>query len=70
MMESYLSSFIVVISGMLLSVIAWAFTTQSRVSVLETKDIDLKKLIEVQFTAVNTRLDRIDKSLNGHLFKD
>jgi len=50
---------------------AWLFqravSNEGRISAVETKQEDLPALLTIQFNAVNSRLDRIERALNGHL---
>jgi hypothetical protein len=77
MMEALLTT----IGAGVLLVLGWAAQLHSRVSVLEKGDADaeqnlkdkfedLKELINVQFNAQGQRLDRIERSMNGHLLRD
>lgn len=51
-----------------LAIIGWAFNINSKVSVLEQRDNDLKdamtQLIESRFDSTDSRLDRIERVLN------
>lgn len=49
---------------------AWIVQLSNRVTKIETKQEDLPELIEALIDSVNTRLDRIERSLNGHLIKE
>lgn len=51
-------------------VLVWAIRLEGRVNMSDQKDLALKELIDSKFDAINDRLDRIDRSLNGHLRKD
>ena len=48
----------------LLGVIGWAFTLNSRVSVLEADKVSLKELIDSKLDNITTRLDRIERKLD------
>ena len=50
-----------------LLVVGWTIQLGNRVSVTETKQMDLETLINTRFDAVDDRLDRIERSLNGYL---
>lgn len=50
-----------------IGVIGWTVQLGSRVSVLESRHVDLMTLINTQFREVNRRLDRIERAMNGHL---
>lgn len=65
----------------LLAVASWLYTIGSRVTTLEAnhiavKDIvgekaaSLEKLINAKFEAQGDRLERIERSMNGHLQRD
>lgn len=58
------------LGALTLGVFAWAFNINNRVTVLETKDDSLKELITIQFEAVKSRLDRIERGMNGRLPRD
>jgi len=47
----------------------WVFNAHSRVVKVETQFIDLKELIQLGFTHQDQRLQRIEKALNGNLWK-
>jgi hypothetical protein len=75
-----LESFVGIIGTLLLVTIGWAFRTTSTVSVLDErcngleklldiKDDDLRELISSRFDAIEGRLDRIERSMNGALVK-
>lgn len=49
--------------------IGFFYSLGSRITKLETKQEDLPALIEAKFDAVELRLDRIERSLNGALLK-
>jgi hypothetical protein len=59
-------------------IIAWAFRLEGRVNtqerLQEQKHSDLKEfittLMEVKFSSVNQRLDRIERNGNGHAVKE
>jgi len=51
----------------LLGVMGWAFQLHSRVGVLEQQHLDLKDLINYRFDNTDSRLDRIERSMNGSL---
>lgn len=53
-----------------LGAIGWAVQISSRISTIETKHPSLIELIETRFDAVDQRLDRIERGMNGHLPKD
>jgi hypothetical protein len=56
-------------SGGIVAVVSFFYTLGNRVAKLETKQEDLPTLIEAKFDAVEMRLDRIERSLNGALLK-
>ena len=56
-------------SGGAIAVISFFYSLGNRVAKLETKQEDLPALIESKFEAVEQRLDRIERSLNGALVK-
>jgi len=70
-MERYMDPVFV---GGLITVMAaafgWVTNIQSRVSVLEQQHDDLKELINSRFDSSDSRLGRIERSLNGNLAKD
>ena len=49
-----------------LLIAGWTMRLGNRVSVVETKQTDLETLINARFDAVDDRLDRIERSLNGY----
>ena len=54
-----------VLTAVVLPTIAWAASTHARVHVVEQKTKDQDKIIEVQLSSIDTRLDRIERALNG-----
>ena len=48
----------------------WALRLESRITANDVRHVDLKELIEVRFDAVDQRLERIEKALNGAIHKD
>ncbi len=67
-----------IIATALAGTIGWAFTTQSRVAVLEQTAAEvkelaevrtdgLKELIEEKFESMDNRLARIERAMNGAL---
>ena len=48
-------------------VVGWTIQLGNRVSVLEKGAKDLDILINARFDAVDARLERIERSLNGYL---
>lgn len=46
-------------------VLVWALRLEGRVNLADQKYVDLLRLIDSKFDAVNDRLDRIDRSVNG-----
>lgn len=63
----FISAALAVLGGGLLSVVGWAFTLNSRVAVLEANKASLEKLVETQLEAINQRLARIERKLDGDL---
>ena len=63
MLETMMS----VMGTAVLGVFGWALHLNTRVSVLESQRESLKELIEARFDAVENRLDRIERAMNGHL---
>lgn len=60
----------VILGGLVTTVMAafgWVNNIQSRVNVLEQQHDDLKELINTRFDDISRRLDRVERSLNGHL---
>lgn len=55
---------------LLLAALGWTFQLNSRVSVLEQQHIDLKELINTRFDNSDSRLDRIERGMNGKLPKE
>ena len=53
--------------------IAWAIRLEGRVNtvekVTELKHTDLKELINTKFDSISSRLERIERALNGALLK-
>ena len=73
-MSGYVNTFIGILGTATLAIIGYAIALGTRVNVQEQKLIDLKELINVQFEAlghrfdaINIRLSRIDRALNGRL---
>ena len=66
-----LSALVGIIGTALLGVIGWAFSLQSRVSVLEADKVSLRELLDAklenisgQVVGVTIRLDRIERKLD------
>lgn len=64
--------------AVVIGILGWAYGINPKIDKVDAKieakneliasrHNSLKELIEVQFGMVNARLDRIDRSLNGHL---
>jgi len=55
-------------------IIVWGQKLQGKVDAQEKlndqKQIDLKELVNTRFDAIDTRLDRIERGMNGFLTKD
>lgn len=49
------------------SLAGWVWSISSKVTVLETKEPGLKEILDVKFEAVDQRLGRIERALNGYL---
>lgn len=45
----------------------WIITLGNRVSLAEQRHVDLKELILTQLVAIDARLSRIERGMNGHL---
>lgn len=62
------------LTTLILAVIGWAFSINSRVNVTQQQNIDMKDLIEAKFETAfqrfdgfDTRLERVERHvLNGH----
>jgi hypothetical protein len=58
-------------SGAFVGIIGWAVQLNSRVSVIESqwKDLEtfLDRIMDSKFEDIARRLDRIERSMNGHL---
>lgn len=52
------------------SVLGWGIMIEPRIQVQKQAQIDLKELILSKLESIDGRLNRIEKSYNGHLFKD
>lgn len=65
--------FIVLGSGAFVGIISWALQLGTRISVVESRWEDLEeflnRLLDSKFDDVSRRLERIERSMNGH-FKD
>ena len=48
-------------------IIAWALRLEGRVNTADQRHLDLKELINTRFDSVDDRLDRVERSINGHL---
>ena len=59
---TYVSNFL---SICVVAIIAWAFKIESKVNVLAQQHDDLKELINTRFDASDSRMERIEKGLNG-----
>lgn len=76
-----LSAVVGILGTAVLAIIGWAVNMTSRVNVLEKGKVDLILLIntkldsidekmDIKFDATGQRLDRIERSMNGHLQRD
>lgn len=61
MVETFLGIF----GAAFLGIFGWVFQLGNRVTKIETRQDGLPALIAVQFEAVNQRLDRIERAMNG-----
>jgi hypothetical protein len=57
-------------SGAFIAVVGWAYNLGNRVTKVETQYEGIEELINARFDAVEHRLERIERSMNGHLIKD
>lgn len=62
-----LDTLIGIIGSACLVIIGWAFKINSQVAVLEQRDEDIKELLESRFDDVDSRLERIERAMNGAL---
>jgi hypothetical protein len=57
-----------------LGAVSWGLRLEGRVdkqdSLAKQKHDDLKELMKVHFESLDRRLERIERSLNGHLVRD
>ena len=51
-------------------VIVWSVRQEGKIKLQDQKIVDLKELINARFDASDTRLERIERSLNGSLRRD
>lgn len=58
------------ISTAILAIVGWIFHTNSKVNVTDQKYEDLKELIKALFTGLDKRLERMERSLNGSLYRE
>ena len=56
-----------ILSAAFFGVFGWAFSLSNRVTKLETQYEGLETLLNTRFDAIDGRLDRIERSMNGHL---
>jgi hypothetical protein len=56
----------IISSGAFLAVVGWAANIGNRVTKIETRQEDLPALITAKFDAVEQRLDRIERAMNGN----
>ncbi len=54
-----------VLTSVIVPTVGWAANTHSRVNVIDQKTKDQEKLIQVQLVSIDSRLDRIERALNG-----
>ena len=47
--------------------VIWGIRLEGRVNVQEQRHTDLRELINTRFDALDTRLERVEKALNGML---
>lgn len=65
-----LDTVVSILGLMFIGVFGWVIQLGTRISVIEAQHTDLKELIEREFKGLDKRLDRIERSLNGHLVRD
>jgi hypothetical protein len=73
MLEAIISTFNAVdgfLGAAFIGAIGWIIALGNRVSVIEAENKGLRELIESRFDSVEGRLDRIERSMNGHYIKD
>ncbi len=54
------------VSTLVVAILGWAVRTEQRMSVLETRLPDLREILDTRLEAIEARLARIERSLNGH----
>lgn len=50
--------------------LGWAFGIEPRIRVIETRHLDLKELIGSKLDDIDRRLTRIERHMNGNLYKE
>ena len=60
----------VYITSAVIGSIIWGIRLEGRVSTDDQKVTDLKELLISKLDSIDNRLSRIEKSYNGHLFRD
>jgi hypothetical protein len=53
-----------------IGVVVWAFRLEGRINTNEQRHLDLKELINTRFDALDRRLERVERTLNGKLVRD
>lgn len=54
----------------LFAIVVWAVRLEGRVNGLHLMQDGLKELLSSRFDEIDSRLDRIERSMNGHLHRD
>ena len=67
MLANLLPSLVNLVGAAALGALGWAYLLQGRVSRLEGQYETLTCLIKTRFDAIDKRLDRVERSLNGYL---
>ena len=65
MLEWIMAGFVFLVQT--ITIVVWGVRQEGRISIEAQKIIDLKELINTRFDASDTRLERIEKCLNGRL---
>lgn len=60
-----IEAILTIVGTALIGALGWTFQLGTRVAILETKEPDLKALIEEKFKGVNFRLDNIEETLQN-----
>lgn len=63
-------SLYIYVTSVIIAGIVWGVRLEGKVNIGDRAVVDLKELLIFKLDSIDKRLDRIEKSYNGHLFKN